>query len=95
MFPLLYLTNSIAIVGSARHRRKRERHWWRVTESTRLAFCPDYESWSVNQKREHYHQLHAKLSEFVGIPPSVIKSSMTDMVSFFGGGTVPYSDGYI
>ena len=97
LFPLLYLTGTIGPVGSARHRRKRERHWFRTTELHRLVFplCPDYESWSVNQKREFYFPLHSELSRFARLHPSLITSSMSEMRSHFQGASCEYTDGLI
>lgn len=95
LFPLLCPTGALCPLGSARHRLKRERFWWRMTEQMRLAcpLCPDYETWSVYQKRSHYHQLHGHISSFVGIPKKVMQSSMSDMRSFFSGGSVEHRDG--
>ena len=57
--------------------------------------CPDFESWSVNQQKSFYGDVHKHITRFIGIPDNVLSSSMSDMKSHVAGGVSPYTDGYI
>lgn len=94
---ILELLPAVTPGSSGRDRLKRDRLWKSALDAapTGLARCPDYKSWSVQQKRTFYELLHDGISKMVGLRAGIAKRTFDQMTNVAAGSLSASTDGYV